>query len=61
MDEIFDSSLDTQGGDELIKIMQGIIGDSNIVVISHKTDQMIDKFDHVIRFEKVKNFSRKVE
>lgn len=61
MDEIFDSSLDTQGGDELIKIMQGIIGDSNIIVISHKTDQMIDKFDHVVRFEKVKNFSRKVE
>lgn len=61
MDEIFDSSLDTQGGDELIKIMQGIVGDSNIIVISHKTDQMIDKFDHVVRFEKVKNFSRKVE
>lgn len=58
MDEIFDSSLDTQGGDELIKIMQNIVGDSNIVVISHKTDQMIDKFEHIIRFEKVKNFSR---
>ena len=60
MDEIFDSSLDVQGGDELIKIMQGIVGDSNIFVISHKTDQMIDKFEHVVRFEKVKNFSRMV-
>lgn len=60
MDEIFDSSLDVQGGDELIKIMQGIVGDSNIFVISHKTDQLIDKFEHVVRFEKVKNFSRMV-
>ena len=60
MDEVFDSSLDVQGGDELIKIMQGIVGDSNIFVISHRTDQMLDKFEHVIRFEKAKNFSKMV-
>ena len=58
MDEVFDSSLDVQGADELIKIIQSIVGDSNIFVISHRTDQMLDKFEHVIRFEKVKNFSR---
>ena len=61
MDEVFDSSLDVQGGDELIKIIQSIVGDSNVFVISHRTDQMLDKFEHVIRFEKVKNFSRVVQ
>lgn len=60
MDEVFDSSLDVQGADELIKIIQSIVGDSNIFVISHRTDQMLDKFEHVIRFEKAKNFSRMV-
>ena len=60
MDEVFDSSLDVQGADELIKIIQSIVGDSNIFVISHRTDQMLDKFEHVIRFEKVKNFSKMV-
>lgn len=58
MDEVFDSSLDVQGGDELIKIIQGVVGDSNIFVISHKTDQLMDKFEHMIKFEKYKNFSR---
>ena len=58
MDEVFDSSLDVQGGDELIKIIQGVVGDSNIFVISHKTDQLMDKFEHTIKFEKYKNFSR---
>lgn len=58
MDEVFDSSLDVQGGDELIKIIQSVVGDSNIFVISHKTDQLMDKFDHMIKFEKYKNFSR---
>ena len=58
MDEVFDSSLDVQGGDELIKIIQSIVGDSNVFVISHKTDQLMDKFEHVIKFQKVKNFSQ---
>lgn len=58
MDEVFDSSLDVQGGDELIKIIQSVVGDSNIFVISHKTDQLMDKFEHIIKFEKYKNFSR---
>lgn len=58
MDEVFDGSLDVQGGDELIKIIQSVVGDSNIFVISHKTDQLMDKFEHTIKFEKYKNFSR---
>lgn len=58
MDEVFDGSLDVQGADELIKIIQSVVGDSNIFVISHKTDQLMDKFENTIKFEKHKNFSR---
>ena len=58
MDEVFDGSLDVQGSDELIKILQSVVSDSNVFVISHKTDQLMDKFEHVIKFEKYKNFSR---
>lgn len=58
MDEVFDSSLDTQGGEELVKILQALTGDTNTFVISHKTDQLIDRFEHIIKFEKHKNFSR---
>lgn len=58
MDEVFDGSLDMQGSDELIKIVQTITADSSVFVISHKQDQMLDKFENVIRFEKHKNFSR---
>ena len=58
MDEVFDSSLDTQGGEELVKILQALAGDTNTFIISHKTDQLIDRFENVIKFEKHKNFSR---
>jgi DNA repair exonuclease SbcCD ATPase subunit len=58
LDEVFDSSMDVQGSDELMKILQTLATDTNIFVISHKTDQLIDKFNHLIRFEKHKNFSR---
>jgi DNA repair exonuclease SbcCD ATPase subunit len=61
MDEIFDSSLDTQGTDEFLKIIKELTSDTNIVIISHKTDQLLDKFSHIVRFEKHKNFSRIVE
>lgn len=61
MDEVFDGSLDNNGMEEFMKIIKDITGDSTIFVISHKTDQLVDKFDHVIRFEKVKNFSRIAE
>jgi len=61
MDEVFDGSLDNNGMEEFMKIIKDITGDSTIFVISHKTDQLVDKFDQVIRFEKVKNFSRIAE
>mgnify|MGYP003109747868 FL=1 len=57
MDEVFDSSLDGFGTDEFLKIIRYVIKDANIFVISHKTD-MLDKFENVIRFDKVKGFSR---
>lgn len=58
MDEIMDSSLDNAGTEEFLKIINELTADSNIFIISHKGDQLFDKFDHVLRFEKVKNFSR---
>ncbi len=59
MDEVFDSSLDGFGTDEFLKIIRYVIKDANIFVISHKSD-LHDKFESVIRFEKVKGFSRKM-
>jgi DNA repair exonuclease SbcCD ATPase subunit len=58
MDEVFDSSLDNSGTDEFLKIIQGITADTNIFIISHKGDTLMDKFHSIIRFEKHKNFSR---
>ena len=57
LDEIFDSSLDGTGTDEFLKILNTLEGE-NVFVISHKQDQLIDKFKEVIRFEKHKNFSK---
>jgi DNA repair exonuclease SbcCD ATPase subunit len=57
MDEIFDSSLDPSGAEELMRLLTRLTGDSSVFIISHRTDQMSDKFDRVIRFEKVGNFS----
>ena len=58
LDEIFDGSLDGNGTDEFLKIMWKMLNDTNTFVISHKQDQMIDRFQKVYRFEKVKNFSK---
>lgn len=58
MDEVFDSSLDTTGTEEFLKILNDLTSDANIFIISHKGDQLMDKFQSTIRFEKVKNFSR---
>ena len=60
LDEVFDSSLDTTGTEELMKILHGLDG-VNLFVISHKGDILQDKFINTIRFEKVKNFSRIVK
>ena len=57
MDEVFDSSLDGFGTEEFLKIIRFVIKDANVFVISHKTG-MDDRFDSVLRFEKVKGFSR---
>ena len=56
MDEVFDSSLDGMGTEEFLKIIRYVVKDANIFVISHKTG-MEDKFESVIRFDKVKGFS----
>lgn len=58
LDEVFDSSLDNMGTDYFTKIIKHIIKDANVFVISHKTDELIDKFDKIIRFEKIKGFSK---
>ena len=57
MDEVFDSSLDALGTDEFLKIIRFVIKDANVFVISHKTE-LHDRFDSVIKFEKVRGFSR---
>jgi len=59
LDEVFDSSLDSQGTDEFLKIIRYVVKDANIFVISHKTG-LEDKFESVVRFEKIKGFSRMV-
>jgi DNA repair exonuclease SbcCD ATPase subunit len=59
MDEVFDSSLDGFGTEEFLKIIRYVIKDANIFVISHKTG-LEDRFESVIRFEKVKGFSRMI-
>ena len=58
LDEVFDASLDTNGCDEFLKLLQQAASDTNIFVISHKGDILYDKFHSQIRFEKTKNFSR---
>jgi DNA repair exonuclease SbcCD ATPase subunit len=57
LDEVFDSSLDGFGTEEFLKIIKYTIKNANIFVISHRTG-LDDKFDNVIKFEKVKGFSR---
>jgi DNA repair exonuclease SbcCD ATPase subunit len=58
LDEVFDSSLDGVGTEEFLKLIHEMGSDTNIFVISHKGDQLFDKFRSVIRFEKKNNFSQ---
>ncbi len=60
LDEIFDSSLDGFGTEYFTKIVKYVVSDANVFVISHKTDDLIDNFDKVIKFDKVKGFSKLV-
>ena len=58
MDEVLDGSLDSNGTDEFLKIINTLTQDTNTFIISHKVDQLVDKFSNVLKFEKHKNFSR---
>lgn len=58
LDEVFDSSLDNQGTDDFLRLLNTLTEKTNAFIISHKGDQLYDKFEEVIRFEKHKNFSR---
>jgi len=58
MDEVMDSSLDSNGTEEFLKILNQLTVDTNTFIISHKGDQLYDKFTNVIKFEKHKNFSK---
>jgi len=60
LDEIFDSSLDSSGTDEFMRILHTTMEKENVFVISHKGDTLIDKFPRVMKFEKYKNFTRMV-
>ena len=57
LDEIFDSSLDVNGTDYFLNLMNTLGEQSNVFVISHKGDQLFDKFRSVIKFEKRNDFS----
>jgi DNA repair exonuclease SbcCD ATPase subunit len=58
LDEVFDSSLDSGGTEEFMKLLKSLGTNSNIFIISHKTDQLIDKFPNILTFEKKNNFSK---
>ena len=61
LDEVFDSSLDTAGTDDFLKLLNTLTEKTNAFIISHKGDALHDKFNNVLRFEKYKNFSRVVD
>ena len=54
LDEIFDSSLDTAGTDDFLKILHTVSDKTNVFVISHKTESLQDKFASTLRVEKNK-------
>lgn len=57
LDEVFDGSLDYEGSEKLLSIIKSLTAGNNVFIISHKTDSYLDKFERVIKFEKIKNFS----
>jgi len=59
-DEVFDGSLDSNGTEEFMKLINMFNDGTNIFVISHKGDVLADKFKHTIKFAKIKNFSQMV-
>lgn len=57
LDEIFDSSLDTSATEYVMTLLNTLGDGTNVWVISHKGDQLFDKFNHVMKFTKRQNFS----
>ena len=57
LDEVFDSSLDNNGVDYVMNLLSTIGEETNVFVISHKGDQLFDKFRNQIKFEKIRNYS----
>ena len=60
LDETFDSSLDHDGVENLLKILTTLPDETNVFVISHKGEILDNKFDDKIEFTKMKNFSKMV-
>ena len=60
LDETFDSSLDNEGVDNLMKIIQTLKEDTNVFIISHKGELLEGLFERKIEMKKHKNFSRMV-
>ena len=58
LDETFDSSLDHEGVENLLKILYTLGEDTNVFVISHKGDILDGKFEQKIEFRKERNFSK---
>jgi DNA repair exonuclease SbcCD ATPase subunit len=58
LDEVFDSSLDADGTDAFLKILNTLDANTNVFVISHKGEILYDKFNSTIKFLKEKNFSK---
>lgn len=61
LDEVFDSSLDSSATDELFKILKGLGENTNLFIISHKGEILLDKFDRTVTFDKPTDFSRMTE
>lgn len=61
LDEVFDSSLDTNGTEDLLKILKNLDSSTNVFVISHKGEILTDRFATNIRFDKVNDFSKIVD
>ncbi len=60
LDEVFDSSLDNNGTDYVMSLLDTLGEETNVFVISHKGDQLFDKFRSLIKFEKKNNYSELV-
>ena len=60
-DELLDSALDTEGIDDILKVIGNLTIDDNVIIISHREDQISDRFSKIIRFTKTQNFSKVTE